>query len=151
MQAIHNEVGADDAAGVCCFKEQRYKINASNSQQLFDKCCLALVLFQRAKIQDKCKQFTTGFTVNISTCTLFQRAKIQDKCKQFTTVGLVACPLRALFQRAKIQDKCMQFTTSNAKPWIDILLFQRAKIQDKCKQFTTLSFSRYFWLASDLA
>ena len=43
-----------------CFKEQRYKINASNSQLCTCCCCFICWLFQRAKIQDKCKQFTTG-------------------------------------------------------------------------------------------
>ena len=42
---------------------------------------------------------------------LFQRAKIQDKCKQFTTYPNFARPEARLFQRAKIQDKCKQFTT----------------------------------------
>ena len=42
-------------------------------------------LFQRAKIQDKCKQFTTRATALQRFLELFQRAKIQDKCKQFTT------------------------------------------------------------------
>ena len=42
-------------------------------------------LFQRAKIQDKCKQFTTGGAAAFLDVVLFQRAKIQDKYKQFTT------------------------------------------------------------------
>ena len=42
---------------------------------------------------------------------LFQRAKIQDKCKQFTTEKLTVYLGHELFQRAKIQDKCKQFTT----------------------------------------
>ena len=42
-----------------CFKEQRYKINASNSQQCSKPHFGVVGLFQRAKIQDKCKQFTT--------------------------------------------------------------------------------------------
>ena len=42
---------------------------------------------------------------------LFQRAKVQDKCKQFTTCRLVVKRLKVLFQRAKVQDKCKQFTT----------------------------------------
>ncbi len=42
-----------------CFKEQRYKINASNSQRTKIITCSIFKLFQRAKIQDKCKQFTT--------------------------------------------------------------------------------------------
>ena len=45
---------------------------------------------------------------------LFQRAKIQDKCKQFTTQKTVFAEMRKLFQRAKIQDKCKQFTTNAA-------------------------------------
>ena len=32
MQAIHNTGVGFNAADSCCFKEQRYKINASNSQ-----------------------------------------------------------------------------------------------------------------------
>ena len=43
---------------------------------------------------------------------LFQRAKIQDKCKQFTTAGGKEAFIVKLFQRAKIQDKCKQFTTN---------------------------------------
>ena len=43
-------------------------------------------LFQRAKIQDKCKQFTTRPQLMETLIRLFQRAKIQDKCKQFTTL-----------------------------------------------------------------
>ena len=45
-------------------------------------------LFQRAKIQDKCKQFTTIDAETQNTFELFQRAKIQDKCKQFTTLAI---------------------------------------------------------------
>ena len=41
---------------------------------------------------------------------LFQRAKIQDKCKQFTTISYFIGERNVLFQRAKIQDKCKQFT-----------------------------------------
>ena len=43
---------------------------------------------------------------------LFQRAKIQVICKQFTTVAVGKIPQLGLFQRAKIQDKCKQFTTT---------------------------------------
>ena len=68
---------------------------------------------------------------------LFQRAKIQDKCKQFTTRRAFGTGGLWLFQRAKIQDKCKQFTTKIYYFPADYLLFQRAKIQDKCKQFTT--------------
>ena len=76
--------------------------------------------------------------------TLFQRAKIQDKCKQFTTVSLSkSLPLK-LFQRAKIQDKCKQFTTVTFDIADPTVLFQRAKIQDKCKQFTTVVV--YLWM-----
>ena len=46
---------------------------------------LDAMLFQRAKIQDKCKQFTTVHGQTLTVAELFQRAKIQDKCKQFTT------------------------------------------------------------------
>ena len=49
--------------------------------------------------------------INISKNSLFQRAKIQDKCKQFTTISLLTFGTFTLFQRAKIQDKCKQFTT----------------------------------------
>ena len=68
---------------------------------------------------------------------LFQRAKIQDKCKQFTTVEGAIDGMKRLFQRAKIQDKCKQFTTTCLVTMLHLWLFQRAKIQDKCKQFTT--------------
>ena len=47
---------------------------------------------------------------------LFQRAKIQDKCKQFTTLMFKTNCKMKLFQRAKIQDKCKQFTTANQSP-----------------------------------
>ena len=78
-----------------------------------------------------------GFDIILARYELFQRAKIQDKCKQFTTtLHKVILPL-LLFQRAKIQDKCKQFTTSVLDDPIERELFQRAKIQDKCKQFTT--------------
>ena len=70
---------------------------------------------------------------------LFQRAKIQDKCKQFTTVPFKLLPSFVLFQRAKIQDKCKQFTTGQRYNYHFVLLFQRAKIQDKCKQFKTVA------------
>ena len=43
------------------------------------------LLFQRAKIQVKCKQFTTELEQFKDANELFQRAKIQVKCKQFTT------------------------------------------------------------------
>ena len=68
---------------------------------------------------------------------LFQRAKIQDKCKQFTTTLAYILGYGWLFQRAKIQDKCKQFTTDFYEWVYSLKLFQRAKIQDKCKQFTT--------------
>ena len=68
---------------------------------------------------------------------LFQRAKIQDKCKQFTTTTAMLTQQTKLFQRAKIQDKCKQFTTELESQLFVLKLFQRAKIQDKCKQFTT--------------
>jgi hypothetical protein len=68
---------------------------------------------------------------------LFQRAKIQDKCKQFTTIIHKVDLRNVLFQRAKIQDKCKQFTTDKGRVLKRSVLFQRAKIQDKCKQFTT--------------
>ena len=51
-----------------------------------DELLISDLLFQRAKIQDKCKQFTTGRRDVRTTLGLFQRAKIQDKCKQFTTM-----------------------------------------------------------------
>ena len=71
-------------------------------------------MFQRAKIQDKCKQFTTAASFCRISGKLFQRAKIQDKCKQFTTVHLKETEPEMLFQRAKIQDKCKQFTTPSS-------------------------------------
>ena len=95
-------------------------------------------MFQRAKIQDKCKQFTTKQIQWYDEQMLFQRAKIQDKCKQFTTLLQTALIIGLLFQRAKIQDKCKQFTTQRGDDRKLLLLFQRAKIQDKCKQFTTM-------------
>ena len=84
MQAIHNNIAANHNLGK---------------------------LFQRAKIQDKCKQFTTCRMIKPKYISLFQRAKIQDKCKQFTTLIILLIHLQLLFQRAKIQDKCKQFTT----------------------------------------
>ncbi|MBR0176050.1 MAG: hypothetical protein IJQ11_01295, partial [Bacteroidales bacterium] len=77
MQAIHNILSYLSYNQNRCFKEQRYKINASNSQH-------------------------TG-SVGAHIGPLFQRAKIQDKCKQFTTMAGVMCWLVMLFQRAKIQ------------------------------------------------
>ena len=62
------------------------------------------LLFQRAKIQDKCKQFTTipeGFG---GALLLFQRAKIQDKCKQFTTTARFFGKILPLFQSTTIQE-----------------------------------------------
>ena len=76
-----------------------------------------------------------------SASALFQRAKIQDKCKQFTTLGEMPSIRHKLFQRAKIQDKCKQFTTTSRWCRWRPRLFQRAKIQDKCKQFTTFHFT----------
>ena len=110
MQAIHNDDVVARQRAICCFKEQRYKINASNSQLMLLLIRLKLMLFQRAKIQDKCKQFTTHLTVLPLMIVLFQRAKIQDKCKQFTTISYFIGERNVLFQRAKIQDKCKQFT-----------------------------------------
>ena len=80
----------------------------------------------------------------MSCLTLFQRAKIQDKCKQFTTKNQGMIPWCLLFQRAKIQDKCKQFTTIKEVFDKNLLLFQRAKIQDKCKQFFVFSFAIIF-------
>ena len=61
---------------------------------------------------------------------LFQRAKIQDKCKQFTTMSRMLPPMTTLFQRAKIQDKCKQFTTARVKKYRFCCCFkeQRYKI-----------------------
>ena len=85
MQAIHNHLRHPVWHQFGCFKEQRYKINASNSQLGNTAQENYRRLFQRAKIQDKCKQFTTKLLDVNSFDWLFQRAKIQDKCKQFTT------------------------------------------------------------------
>ena len=87
-------------------------------------------LFQRAKIQDKCKQFTTSPSIRHFGEMLFQRAKIQDKCKQFTTEKVKSSFEKALFQRAKIQDKCKQFTTDSDEHSFDFGCFkeQRYKI-----------------------
>ncbi len=68
---------------------------------------------------------------------MFQRAKVQDKRKQFTTNAPMLAFNEALFQRAKVQDKRKQFTTLSADDLKTQLLFQRAKVQDKRKQFTT--------------
>ena len=59
MQAIHNKLMKKEFFLLSCFKEQRYKINASNSQLRLVRILGFVELFQRAKIQDKCKQFTT--------------------------------------------------------------------------------------------
>ena len=94
----------------CCFKEQRYKINASNSQQkmFLDSIPIGCFKEQRYKINaSNSQQWLTQF-LDVE---LFQRAKIQDKCKQFTTIFFLVLLLHLLFQRAKIQDKCKQFTT----------------------------------------
>ena len=85
------------------------------------------------------------FMILINTDLLFQRAKIQDKCKQFTTAFPWFEFVEGLFQRAKIQDKCKQFTTASDFQANGIVLFQRAKIQDKCKQFTTVEFLCQFF------
>ena len=111
MQAIHNQEILPFSTFRSCFKEQRYKINASNSQRGQTWFNFDWKLFQRAKIQDKCKQFTTAQRRTVNKLKLFQRAKIQDKCKQFTTDYESTKPNHRLFQRAKIQDKCKQFTT----------------------------------------
>ena len=63
MQAIHNHKHTYNYPWLGCFKEQRYKINASNSQLVAGVTGTAGGLFQRAKIQDKCKQFTTLLTL----------------------------------------------------------------------------------------
>ena len=71
----------------CCFKEQRYKINASNSQLLASAHDDRLELFQRAKIQDKCKQFTTNFCYIFSKSCCFkeQRYKINASNSQLAS------------------------------------------------------------------
>ena len=126
---------------VCCFKEQRYKINASNSQPLRRNALQRPELFQRAKIQDKCKQFTTGKqpTYNPQSCFKEQRYKINASNSQ--RMALLTSNITRCFkeQRYKIN-------ASNSQQYpivgnIDYKLFQRAKIQDKCKQFTT----RFSW------
>ena len=81
--------------------------------------------------------------VDVRAALLFQRAKIQVKCKQFTTRGAFFAPPTALFQRAKIQVKCKQFTTCRRIRSGTPALFQRAKIQVKCKQFTTEPINRH--------
>ena len=87
-------------------------------------------LFQRAKIQVKCKQFTTSVDFRLFDVVLFQRAKIQVKCKQFTTGFNVILTLDLLFQRAKIQVKCKQFTTNCVFPLVGTRCFkgQRYKL-----------------------
>ena len=54
---------------------------------------------------------------------LFQRAKIQVKCKQFTTHIRKYIRITLLFQRAKIQVKCKQFKTAIVELLVDFLLF----------------------------
>ena len=93
-------------------------------------------LFQRAKLQDKRKQFTTNWEGTLTGSVLFQRAKLQDKRKQFTTYFVYMGFDCMLFQRAKLQDKRKQFTTPQVPQRGEAPLFQRAKVQDKCKQFT---------------
>ena len=78
----------DKFHGTCCFKEQRYKINASKSQRYSVCSSFSPWLFQRAKIQDKCKQFTTESTTeeNASSCFKEQRYKINASNSQLDCV-----------------------------------------------------------------
>ena len=137
MQAIHNEAEANQAELVLfqrakiqdkckqfttekdyidkifsCFKEQRYKINASNSQQETGEAYPSVCCFkeQRYKINASNSQpVTLGVTLKNS-CFKEQRYKINASNSQ-----RCFCWFRFtwwLFQRAKIQDKCKQFTLS---------------------------------------
>ena len=59
LKAIHNRLEAGQRQLGSCFKEQRYKIFESNSQLANHSLAPLKKLFQRAKIQDFWKQFTT--------------------------------------------------------------------------------------------
>ena len=140
MQAIHNDKIVVFDFVHSCFKEQRYKINASNSQQSQVSNSQATGCFkeQRYKINASNSQHWRLGETHQPSCFKEQRYKINASNSQ--RISYYYPKLNKLFQRAKIQDKCKQFTTlwcvCTSRYW----LFQRAKIQDKCKQFTTCFF-----------
>ena len=94
-----------------CFKEQRYKINASNSQQLasFSKARNCCFKEQRYKINASNSQLFCNLHQRTICCFKEQRYKINASNSQHLSLSPLA--KKGLFQRAKIQDKCKQFTT----------------------------------------
>ena len=78
MQAIHNSFLTSAASPSCCFKEQRYKINASNSQLALQSTFLHVRCFkeQRYKINASNSQQLALLPVRSGRCFKEQRYKI---------------------------------------------------------------------------